>query len=106
MGEQTFPRLHTRIFASQAVRGHIDYYHRGRQSFDQGAGLRQIALFGTVRNLVREASCRHWLTNLSPKTTANVFFASNHPRGARFHSSAAWLSTRYNSFIAASSLGK
>ncbi|MER8467473.1 transposase, partial [Mesorhizobium sp. M1396] len=26
---------------------------------------------GTVRNLVREAGCRHWLTNLSPKTTAN-----------------------------------
>ncbi|ESY67335.1 hypothetical protein X743_27050 [Mesorhizobium sp. LNHC252B00] len=49
---------------------------------------------------------RHWLTNLSPKTTANWVLASNHSRGGRFHSSAAWFSTRYSSFMAASSLGK
>jgi hypothetical protein len=29
---------------------------------------------GTVRNFVREACFRHWLTNLSPKTTANCDF--------------------------------
>lgn len=46
------------------------------------------------------------ITNLSPKTTANWVFASNHSRGGRFHSSAAWFSTRDSSFMAASSLGK
>ncbi|MEI9425759.1 hypothetical protein O7A70_32080, partial [Mesorhizobium sp. Cs1299R1N1] len=42
---------------------------------------------GTVRNSVREAGFRHWLTNLSPNTTANWVLASNHSRGGRFHSS-------------------
>jgi hypothetical protein len=32
--------------------------------------------------------------------------ASNHSRGGRFHSSAAWFNTKYSSFIAASSFGK
>ena len=49
---------------------------------------------------------RHLLTNLSPKTMANWVLASNHSRGGRFHSSAAWLRTRYSSFVAASSFGK
>lgn len=40
-----------------------------------------------------------WLTNLSPKTTANWVLASNHSRGGRFHSSAAWIRTRYGSLI-------
>lgn len=61
---------------------------------------------GTVSNFVREAGYRHQMTNLSPKITANWVFASDHSRGGRFHSWAALLSTRYNSFIAASSPGK
>ena len=44
---------------------------------------------GTVGYFVLEACFRHWLTNLSPKTTANWVLASNHSRGGRFHSSAA-----------------
>ena len=65
-----------------------------------------IATAGTVSNFVREAGYRHQMTNLSPKITANWVFASDHSRGGRFHSWAALLSTRYNSFIAASSPGK
>ena len=49
---------------------------------------------------------RHWLTNLSPKTRANWVLASNHSRGGRLHSSAAWFNTKNSSFMAASSLGK
>ena len=49
---------------------------------------------------------RHQMTNRSPKITANWVFASAHSRGGRFHSWAAVLSTRYSSFIAASSPGK
>jgi transposase InsO family protein len=41
---------------------------------------------GTVRYFVREADCRHQMTNLSPKITANWVFASVHSRGGRFHS--------------------
>lgn len=33
------------------------------------------------------------------KTTANWVFASNHSRGGRFHSSAAWCKTRYSIVI-------
>jgi len=44
---------------------------------------------GTAGYFVREAGCRHWLTNLSPKTTANCGLASIHSRGGRFQSSAA-----------------
>lgn len=36
----------------------------------------------------------------SPKTTANCVLAMNHSRGARFHSSAAWLRNQYSRFIA------
>ena len=61
---------------------------------------------GDCRIFCARGRFRHWLTNLSPKTTANWVLASNHSRGGRFHSSAAWLRTRYSSFIAASSLGK
>src|SRR5690606_33675897 len=61
---------------------------------------------GTVGYFVPEACFRHWLTNLSPKTTANWVLASNRSRGGRFHSSAAWFNAKYNSFMAASSLGK
>jgi hypothetical protein len=61
---------------------------------------------GTISNFVREADYRHQMTNLSPKITANWVFASLHSRGGRFHSSAAFLRTSYDSFIAASSLGK
>src|SRR6201997_2496746 len=38
--------------------------------------------------------------------TANCVFASNHSRGGRFHSSAAWFKTKYINFDAASSDGK
>lgn len=38
-------------------------------------------LDGTVSNFVREASCRHQMTNLSPKIMANWVFASDHSRG-------------------------
>ena len=61
---------------------------------------------GTVRNFVRGAGYRHQMTNRSPKITANWVFAWDHSRGGRFHSWAALLSTRYSSFIAASSPGK
>jgi hypothetical protein len=43
---------------------------------------------GTVGYVVLEACFRHWLTNRSPKTTANCVLTSNHSRGRRFHSSA------------------
>lgn len=55
---------------------------------------------------MRGAGFEHQSEKRSPKMTANWTFASNHSRGARFHSSAAWLRTRYSSFIAASSPGK
>lgn len=42
----------------------------------------------------------------SPKMTANWVFASDHSRGGRFQSWAAWLSTKYSNFVAASSPGK
>src|SRR5665213_3010633 len=61
---------------------------------------------GTVSNFVHEAGCRHQITNRSPKITANWVFASDHSRGGRFQSWAAWLSTKYSSLVAASSPGK
>ena len=66
---------------------------------------RQPGGSGTVRDSVRRA-VSHQKTKRSPKTTANCVFASTHSRGGRFQSAAAWLSTRYNSFKAASSFGK
>jgi hypothetical protein len=56
---------------------------------------------GTVGYFVHEAVYRHQMTNLSPKITANWVFASDHSRGGRFQSWAAWLSTKYSNFIAA-----
>ena len=61
---------------------------------------------GTVGIFVCEAVFRHASTKRSLNMTANCVFASNHSRGGRFQSAAAWFKTRYSSFAAASSDGK
>ena len=71
-----------------------------------GAGSGWLTPSRDCQEFCARGRFRHWLTNLSPKTTANWVLASNHSRGGRFHSSAAWFRTRYSSFMAASSLGK
>ena len=89
-----------------AGRGPNEIFSRDGLLDDLKKALSERIPNGTVGYFVREACFRHWQTNLSPKTTANWVLASNHSRGGRFHSSAAWFRTRYNSFMAASSLGK
>src|ERR1700728_2419266 len=49
---------------------------------------------------------RHAFTKRSLNMTANWVFASDHSRGGRFHSAAAWFKSRYSSLVAASSDGK
>jgi len=63
-------------------------------------------IYRDCREFCARGRYRHQMTNRSPKITANWVFASAHSRGGRFHSWAAVLSTRYSSFIAASSPGK
>lgn len=55
----------------------------------EGLRERSSRPHGTVLNFVLAACFHYQTTNLSPKTTANWVFASNHSRGARFHSWAA-----------------
>jgi hypothetical protein len=62
---------------------------RDAEAIAEGVQRPTMKFVGTVGYFVREAGCRHWLTNLSPKTTANWVLASIHSRGGRFHSSAA-----------------
>ena len=61
---------------------------------------------GTVGVFVCEAVFRHASTKRSLNITANRVFASNHSRGGRFQSAAAWFKTKYSSLAAASSEGK
>jgi transposase InsO family protein len=61
---------------------------------------------GPVGISVCEAVIRHASTKRSLNMTANCVFASDHSRGGRFQSAAAWFKTRYSSFAAASSEGK
>lgn len=69
-------------------------------------GSRSGETFRDCQEFRARGRYRHQMTNRSPKITANWVFASAHSRGGRFHSWAAVLSTRYSSFIAASSPGK
>src|SRR6478736_6012425 len=61
---------------------------------------------GTIGIFVCEAVFRHASTKRSLNITANCVFASNHSRGGRFQSAAAWFKTKYSSLAAASSDGK
>src|SRR6476646_341484 len=55
------------------------------------------ALRGTIGIFVCEAVFRHASTKRSLNITANCVFASNHSRGGRFQSAAAWFKTKYSS---------
>src|SRR6476659_2788006 len=78
--------------------------HLGRGgSAWQGGRLRAT---GTIGIFVCEAVFRHASTKRSLNITANCVFASNHSRGGRFQSAAAWFKTKYSSLAAASSDGK
>ena len=73
---------------------------------DERFAARTNSPAGTIGIFVCEAVFRHASTKRSLNMTANWVFASNHSRGGRFQSAAAWFKTKYSSFAAASSDGK
>src|ERR1700733_8839784 len=94
---------HVDLTTDQAVRYRVE----GLIDLDViiGMNLRGFPL-GDCQDFCVRPVIRHAFTKRSLNMTANWVFASDHSRGGRFHSAAAWFKTRYSSLVAASSDGK
>jgi hypothetical protein len=83
------------------------YHDRKSSSGSEGAYRRIVGDRGVCLEFcVRGRVDHHAVTNLSSNMMANWVFASHHSCGGIFHFPATWRKTRYNNFIAASSVGK